>query len=118
MAELQGGPTTWTHQPKKEHAFRWEAHRDQAEQTEEEQTLMHDLTPNPQQQADQTRDREERQLRDMMEQQEDEEMLQLQEAEGQHEPRDGIDMTAHSQEEPLNPPRATGDTTGGTGEKA
>ncbi|KAK3263793.1 hypothetical protein CYMTET_27427 [Cymbomonas tetramitiformis] len=102
MAELQGEPTTWTHQPKKEHVFRWEAHHDQAEQTEEEQTLIRDLTPNSQQQADQTRDEEERQLRDMMEQQEDEEMLQLQEEGGQHEPRGETDLTAHNHEN--NPP--------------
>eukprot|EP00854_Cymbomonas_tetramitiformis_P004940 gene4940-biopygen4892 len=102
MTELQGEPTTWTHQPTKEHVFRWEAHHDQAEQTEEEQTLIRDPTPNPQQQADQTRDEEDRQLRDMMEQQEDEEMLQMQEAGGQHEPRGESDLTTHNQEG--NPP--------------
>eukprot|EP00854_Cymbomonas_tetramitiformis_P034043 gene34043-biopygen6564 len=95
MAELQGEATTWTHQPKKEHVFRWEAHHDQAEQTEEEQTLIRDPTPNPQ-------DEEDRQLWDMIEQQKHEEMLHMQEAGGQHEPRGEPDLTAHNQEG--NPP--------------
>ncbi|KAK3280278.1 hypothetical protein CYMTET_11872 [Cymbomonas tetramitiformis] len=71
----------------KEHVFRWEAHQDQAEQTEEEQTIIHDQTPNAGQQDDQTREEEERQLRERLEQQEDEETLQMQGTEGQPEPQ-------------------------------
>ncbi|KAK3239927.1 hypothetical protein CYMTET_50180 [Cymbomonas tetramitiformis] len=56
-------------------------HADQAEQTEEEQTIIHDHTPNAQQQADQTRDEEERQLHKMLRQQEEEEMVKLEPAE-------------------------------------
>ncbi|KAK3247361.1 hypothetical protein CYMTET_43133 [Cymbomonas tetramitiformis] len=101
-AELQGEPTTWTHQPKKEHVFRWEAQHDQATHTEEEQTIIRDPAPNPQQQADQTRDEEDRRIRDMLERQEDEEMLQIQKVGEQHEPWEEMDLTAHNQEG--NPP--------------
>ncbi|KAK3252367.1 hypothetical protein CYMTET_38325 [Cymbomonas tetramitiformis] len=75
MTELQGEPTTWTHQLKTKHIFRWEAHHDQAQQNEEEQAMIRDPKPNQQQQADQTRDEEDRQIKAMMEQREDDEML-------------------------------------------
>ncbi|KAK3235090.1 hypothetical protein CYMTET_54681 [Cymbomonas tetramitiformis] len=85
MTELQGEPTTWTHQLKTEHIFRWEAHHDQAQQTEEEQAITRDPMPNQQQQADQTRDEEDRQIKAMMEQREEEEMIFMQETQEQQE---------------------------------
>ncbi|KAK3289184.1 hypothetical protein CYMTET_3372 [Cymbomonas tetramitiformis] len=97
MAELQGEPTTWTHQLKKEHVFRWEAHHDQAQQTEEEQTIIRDPTPNPQQRTDQAPEEEDRQIKGMMEQQDEEEMLRMQEVEEQHEPWEEMDRTVHTQ---------------------
>ncbi|KAK3280535.1 hypothetical protein CYMTET_11629 [Cymbomonas tetramitiformis] len=85
MTELQGEPTTWAHQLKTERIFRWEAHHDQAQQTEEEQATIRDPMPNQQQQADQTRDEEDRQIKAMMEQREEEEMLLMQEMQEQQE---------------------------------
>ncbi|KAK3239766.1 hypothetical protein CYMTET_50334 [Cymbomonas tetramitiformis] len=85
--ELQGEPTTWTHQLKTKHIFRWEAHHDQAQQNEEEQAMMRDPKPNQQQQADQTRDEEGRQITTMMEQREDEEMLLIRDMHEQQDQR-------------------------------
>ncbi|KAK3287402.1 hypothetical protein CYMTET_5076 [Cymbomonas tetramitiformis] len=96
MTELQGEPATWTHQLKTEHIFRWEAHHDQAQQTEEEQTIMRDPMPNQQQRADQTRDEENRQIRAMMEQQEEEEMLLMQEMQEQQEHWETEGRTDHT----------------------
>ncbi|KAK3274381.1 hypothetical protein CYMTET_17430 [Cymbomonas tetramitiformis] len=79
MTDLQGEPSTWTHQLKTERNFRWEAHHDQAQQTEEEQATIRDPVPNQQQQANQTRDEEDRQIKAMMEQTEEEEMLLMRE---------------------------------------
>ncbi|KAK3283608.1 hypothetical protein CYMTET_8696 [Cymbomonas tetramitiformis] len=86
--ELQGEPTTWTHQLKTKHIFRWEAHHDQAQQNEEEQAMMRDPKPNQQQQADQTRDEEDRQIKAMLEQKEDEEMLLIRDIHKQQDQRE------------------------------
>ncbi|KAK3289141.1 hypothetical protein CYMTET_3412 [Cymbomonas tetramitiformis] len=97
MAELQGEPTTWTHQLKKEHVFRWEAHHDQGQQTEEEQAIIRDPTPNQQQRADQAREEEDRLIKAMMEQREEEEILHMQEMQEQHEPWEVEGRTDHTQ---------------------
>ncbi|KAK3283287.1 hypothetical protein CYMTET_9007 [Cymbomonas tetramitiformis] len=107
MTDLQGEPSTWTHQPKTERSFRWEAHHDQAQQTEEEQTTMRDLVPNQQQQANQTRDEEDRQIKAMMEQTEEEEMLLMREVQEhqEHQETEGRrDPTRGNEPEPTEVP--------------
>ncbi|KAK3241874.1 hypothetical protein CYMTET_48398 [Cymbomonas tetramitiformis] len=113
MTELQGEPTTWTHQLKTEHIFRWEAHHDQAQQTEQAQATIRDQLPNQQQHANQTRDEEDRQIKAMMEQREDEETLLIRdmqeqqecwETEGNSDPTRGSDPRPAARHHP-NPTR-------------
>ncbi|KAK3240857.1 hypothetical protein CYMTET_49336 [Cymbomonas tetramitiformis] len=107
MTALQGEPTTWTHQLKTARNFRWEAHHDQAQQTEEEQAIIRDPVPNQQQQADQTRDEEDRQIKAMMGQREEEEMLLLREVQEHQEQRETegrMDPTRGNDPEPAETP--------------